>query len=636
MFGMPRTLALVFSLFALSASAVPLAPLEPRIGPAPYVNVSPAVATNGTSTLLVWRSSLPPHFENGQLHARLLGTHDGGISLGYGTSHVVAWNGSEYLVAYGHAASRSGPNVSPSVTLEIVRPDGTRGAGRSIFVGDFTSVRPSAIVWDGDEWIVAVNENVPRVFALDRNLDVVRDVSYPAGQRVRVAESGGRVWTLLTRDGRTEVFDDGARFSIAGEVRLAGPLAFVERNDALAVATFDPHAGFGALQVRFTGVNYFAAIAFGSGAKIAYHSEDMVRTAVLDARGEVVETADVAAQAGRFGSVALTPDAVFFENAAMPRQIVAYPPGEIVSVVDQAAQRTPVIVATGDHATVFWRQTTADGEETLTRKVDANGIPFGEITRVPIDSLAEADAVFDGTRIVVVWSSSGSIYAWDGGSVRLLGRGTSPAIATSPHGTFVVWTNHDHDDVWGTPFPQNVPGGFPILPSLSARQNVNDIIPLGDGFMVLWTDEALRSVILSPAGAVRSASVFATDPATWLVTAGGTLAAWRSTLFAYTPEGRPYQPFTPPWGDVWYPVAIHHLGGQRHHVLIDRHGALFGSVVTMQGAFITDIAPLTLLGVYERPAVARVGDRTIVVHGNRRLEVDAHGGGPFKRRAVRR
>jgi hypothetical protein len=633
--GMSRISFLALTLFALSASAVPIAPLEPRLQHTFYADTAPEAASDGASSLVVWTTLSGALPFTGSIYVRIPDRQSTAVSIGGGgLGAQAAWNGTYYLVGYGTPGSR-GRSDFPDLTFRIVHPDGVLGAQRQLSTSPFGEAIVDDLIWDGRHWRASFTEGTSSVVTLDRELNVVGRVVLPEARRVTFTEIDGQVWAVQTlRTGGAEAFaldEESTRYRIDVDAELSGRLAFLRNATNLQVALFDPRNGFSAPTARIDGATLLDAHPFAGGARIVYRIGARVFLAAVDRTGSITQTSLVA-EPGEGALAAVTDDEVFVSVAG---DIRAYPSSEVISLVDTAAQRNPIVVATGDHATAFWVQTTDDGEATFTRKIDANGIPFGEITELPFTITPDADAAFDGVRAILVWAASpDGVFAYDGQTVHFLGKGSQPSIATSAHGTFIVWTGAD-GMVRGTPFPQIVPDGITILPSLSSWQGTPHITPLGDGFMILWTAESLVSVVISPAGTVRTSSVFAHEPQAALAV-DGTLAAFPSTLFAFAPNGQPFERFDPHWGESWSPVAIHHLGNQRHHVTISRNGALYASVVTMEGAWITGITPLELLGVYPFASVTRIGNRTIVVHGQGRVEVDAHGGPIAKRRAARR
>jgi hypothetical protein len=661
--GMSRSLLLGSLLIALTASAaVPVAPLQPRIGPLPYDQVDPAAATNGTTTLVAWTSAFSAYPQAHTIYARLLGVHASAVDIGPGVHPVVAWNGSEYLIANGIAGSRFSHPPFPNVAVTIVRADGTVGPRR--LINTSTSTGATALAWNGTEWVVGiVSEGAGRVVLLDRDLNIVRAIELGEASNVGLTTIEGRVWVVHQRSDDSEVFrigDEATRFRVAGHARMAGTLAIIE--ETLFASVLDPRSGFSAprpiLATSEIPLNLVHLAPYGSGALLVVYSV-LGKTILLvpvDATGARIDFRPALTGYGILPGAAVAGSTLFIQavtDTQATLQIFAFPleplpsvpftptNDAIVSLGDFARQNDAIIASNGASAVAFWNQT-IDGtgnQAAFTRAVDANGIPYGPVTQLPFAIGRDTDVVLDGERFVLVWTTPYSeVYASTGGAPVLLGHGTGPAVARGTHGTFVVWRGLD-GVVTGTPLRDDgtphVPNGFPILPSLTVPQSDPDIIAVEQGFNVLWSAEEVTSVIVSPAGTPQASSGLA-DGVNGKVLMAGTLAAWPRMLAGFGGGGTsPEQRYAPPWGDDWAPVAIHAMDGGRHLVTIRRGDTLSTSVVTVADGHIVSVTPLRLLGDYDigENGVTVVGDRPLVIFSTGRVvEVATQ---PVKRRAAR-
>jgi hypothetical protein len=235
------------------------------------------------------------------------------------------------------------------------------------------------------------------------------------------------------------------------------------------------------------------------------------------------------------------------------------------------------------------------------------------------------------------------------GTPMMLGSGSDADVAAGPSGAFAVWLGLD-GSVMGTPLradgSPHVPGGFAILPTLAGMQSAPRIASIDGGFVILWSEDGgVKSVVVSPTGAVQSSSELSPSPASNLVVASGrtsVLAAWTtltgSTLFAFGGAAQPFELFDPHWGRDWTPVAIVPLSADRYLVTIRRHDFLYTSTVSMEGAFITGITPLRLLGPYPatESGVTAIDDQPIVLFAKDGLVFVASGPPATRQRAVHR
>ena len=623
---------LVLAFFAFSATAVPLAPLAPSVVQTPYDDIAPAVASDGTSTLVVWTYAFSPYFQAHSIYGRLMGRQESAFHIHNGYAPSVAWNGSEYLVGYGIGGSRFSSWPFWNAGATIVQQDGTLGVTRLLNFSPSGAV--TDVAWDGDEWLVAIRDVTARVVTLNRQLEVVRTADSGKAGTIDFVEIGGQWQTLLTQNGVSEL----AGFSIAGSVRLAGSLAFVSRDNDLGIATFDASSGFSPVRPLLGGATLLDAVPFGNGARIVYQIGSNVREAVVDARGQIVRTTTHVTNEPYPTDAAIGEDAVYV-STGLWRDIYAFPERELVSVVRGDYQYAPLIASTGDHATTFWRQSLSD--TTFMRRIDANGIPFGPVAQLPYEISADADVVFDGDRFILVWATlSGEVFLADGTSPPLLlGHGTAPAIANGRSGAFVVWRSAGNVVV-GTPYPAVVPDGFAILPT-GPPQGAPDIVAAEEGFLVLWPEFRGRTTLITRAGTALSSYEYDLGQATTMI-ATPQLAAFASSLFAYGPNGHLVQLVAPEWGAGWAPVAITDLGEGRHHVTITRDGMHYTSIVTVRdGGFLVDITPLERLGPAREIndiAIAAVQGRPVVLYtafGSRQIEVEVRGTA-LRRRAARR
>ena len=629
------------------AAGTLIAPVEPHYGETSSPDVNPDAATNGTTTLVAWTNESSPYIDTHDVYVRLLGAAQrGSIRVGRGFSPKVAWNGTEYLVAYGIAGSRFSSYPFPNVAVTMVHADGSLGPTR--FIHTSVSAGTSGIAWNGREWMAGVYDGSGRIVFLNRFLEVARPPIEIGNAPVHFVEIKGTWWGVKAAAEGSEVFeiDGGRRFTVAGKATMSGRLAVIANGTNLSTATFDPRTGFSAPKLQFPNARL---LDFDDG-RIAFQKDGIVRAVTLDAYGNV-SGSTVLYEEQYATSLSFIRDSILVSLRRVttpgtgkdiyqfPFRLEALDPSEgtLVSASDRIVQYFPRIASTGTHAVAFWNQTTADGRTvTLSRNIDANGLPFGAITQLPFVFWQDVDIAFDGEQFLFVWSD-GQIFASNGGAPSALGRGSRPAVASGPHGTFVVWESNG--TIMGTPFPAAVPGGFPILPSFSSGQGAPAITSVEDGFVVLWTAEHIVSTVISPAGTPRSSSKLSNAQADPILIEGR-LAAWRegatSTLFGYGDKGRPFDRFDPRWGK-WTPLAIHPLGGQRYHVAFQRPGGVFTAVITMNGAFITDITPpelLTNLSI-SHDGITVVREKAIAVFArNGRVEVTTKPE-PTRRRAVR-
>jgi hypothetical protein len=660
---MPRALLLSLALLAAvtASAAVPIAPLEPRIGPLGNAQSDPAAATNGTTTLVAWTNENSPYAETYNVYARLLGVHASAVDVGPGLLPQVAWNGETYLIANSIGASRFNRYPYANVAATVVRADGTIGTRRTIHTSLGAGV--TAVAWTGAEWAVGiVSEGAGRVLLLDRELHVVRTIELGAARSAGLTTIDGAVWVVHQRTDDTEVFaigDEETRFRVAGRARMVGRVAIVE--DLLRVSIFDPLTGFPEprpiLATSDVPLQLVHLAPFGSGAILVVYSivGKTMLLVTVDADGFRQEytaaltgytTLPAAAVAGSTLFVLAVSEAQSFQIFGFPlqpwpRTAFTRSNDAIVSIGDFSLQHDAIVASNGTNAVAFWNQTIGDAstEAAFTRAIDANGVPYGLVTQLPFSIGPDADAVLDVERFVLVWTSPyGDVYASAGGAPLLLGQGSHPAVAHGAHGTFAVWRDRT-GTVRGTPLRDDasphVPGGFPILPSLTALQGAPAIAAVPQGYNVVWSAEDVTSVILSPAGTPLTSSAMA-DATTGRPVMGGTLAAWPRMLAAFGGSGTfPFERSVPQWGDDWTPVAIDAMAGGRHLVTIARGGALYTSVVTVVDGQIVSETPLRLLldSVVDVNSVTVVDETPIVVfnHG-RRVLVATY---PVKRRAAR-
>ncbi|HYC89867.1 MAG TPA: hypothetical protein VEO54_11700 [Thermoanaerobaculia bacterium] len=626
---MSRFLLLGFVLLAsLGASAaIPIAPLEPRIAPNFSGAVDPAAATNGTTTLVAW--TVPHHYPAGQrVQARLLGVHDAAVYLDHAARPQVGWNGHEYLVAHSHGAA-------------VVHGNGALGARARL---QFWTV--NAVAWNGSAWVVGfVREDQGLVMLLDRELNAVRTIELGAARSVRLTTIDGNVWAVHQREADTEVFpvDDGEpRFRLGGHARMIGPMAILE--ETLRLSFLDPRSGFSEPRPFMASfeipLELVHAAPFGSGALFAIYSPvgKTLLLVTIDAQGHMQEYTAVLTGAATAPRVAVAGTTLFLGNGRQiyqfplqpwPREPFALTDAALVSLDNFAYRSEPSIVALDTHALVFWKELTENTytEGSFMRAVDADGVPFGPVTRLPFTYTYDRKAVAHGDRFLFTWRDNGTLYAWTGGGAPVeLGRGGSYDVAYGPHGAFAVWHNHDRG-ISGTPLHADgspvVPGGFVISSAVSEFGARIDVVP--QGFLVHGTREG---TFISPAGTPLLS--FPIGPEGGPL-AGGELLAWRNGTLLASAGGEHY---VPQWAGAWTPFAIHPMEGGRHLVILHGERTLATSIVTVAGdRVVSDTEPRLLLDqLVDGSSITVIGGKPLVVYGYGQIWVATY---PARRRAAR-
>lgn len=636
---MPRSLvlAVVFLASVSVSAAVPIAPLEPRIAPAPEGAIDPVAATNGSTTLVAW--TLPHrHPAGSRVFARLLGVHDAAVYIDHAQSPQVAWNGHEYLIAYSQGAV-------------IVHGNGALGERSKL---PFATV--NAVAWDGDEWVVGLVRNGNGfVILLDRRLNVVRTIELGAARSVRLTTIDGAVWGVQQRESDTEVFAVDAempRFRIGGHARMVGATAIVE--ETLHVAFLDSRAGFSEPRPFMAStevpLELVHAAPFGSGALFAIYSPlfDTLLLMEVSTGGFMQQFNSVLGDLPSAPQVAVAGTTLFVSNRwqlyrfplqPWPRQPFTLTNDAIVSLSNFAYRSDATIVSNGRYALVFWNELTENRftKASFMRAVDADGVPFGPVTQLPFSFTHDRDAAFLGDRFVLTWrEDDGTIYASAGGAPPVeIGAGGSHAVTRGPSGSFAVWHNHD-GGISGTPLRDDasphVPGGFVISPVASdygptiAVVSVSVSLRLAPLFLVLSSREG---TFLSYAGTPLLS--FTLGPEGRPV-AGGELLAWRNGSLRAASGG---EHSMAQWAGGWVPFAIHPIGGGGHLVILLRDRTLYTSIVTVDGDRIVGDTPPRLL--LDRPVDKRgvtvIGGKPLVAYEeNGQVWVATY---PSRRRAVR-
>lgn len=620
-------------LLALSVSAgTPISPVPPVYGGQSNPDVDPSAATNGTSTLVAWTNRNSVYAETWLACWRLVGVQSESSCLA-GLHPQVATDGADYLLVRTIASSRFAQYPYDNVAADVIRPDGTRGATRVL--NNSVHGSATAAAWDGREWIVAlVADGEARLVFLDRDLiDTRAPLALGPANSVILFEGDGEWWTVRVHDDQSEISLVGGSttYPVDGVVTIAGPIAFIANGSEIRTALFDPRNGFGEPHAAFTSSSLVATQPYGDGARAVVQSGTHVLGVVIDAAGNVTQTTPLYTTSGG-ATAALVNDTLYFSSPAAESDIYAAPalapvdlaPTTLISVVDEIVQTDPMIVSDGDSAVVLW--TEIDGRDhsmkTIARDVDGAGAPSGEHRTLPYRvATADADGVLRDGQLIVVWSDGIDVHAGIGDEDILLGKGSHPAIASSADDAFVVWLGAD-GLVRGTPLDARVPNGFAILASFTP-QSAPAITAVDGGFLVLWSTGELQSVVISPSGAVRSATPIGPAPLPLFVE--GRLAAWTGSLLAYAPAGQPFERFDPHWPWGWAPIAIAPLTADANVVFLRHNDSVYASTVTMDGAFITGITPLDYLGRFtnlNEDSVALLNGKPVVVARNgQRVEI---------------
>lgn len=641
------------------AAAVPIAPLEERIGDRAFDDLSPRSATTGQTTLIVWENAFHPEQTQHSVYGRILAAEGDRFSffIGGNVYPQVASNGSEYLVAYGLATSRFDPNPRARVRVQRILEDGALAEVATIHDSPGSTPYVGDLAWTGDSWMIAFSvSDVARIAFVGPGLEERRPtLVLGEGIGPNLVEIDGRWWAVYTSDGAmqaVEVLADGTAGSrhvaplSGGWISPAGTtgVALFETPTGILSARFDPDEGFSAPQPIATGGRIFDFDSFDD-TPIALvqpgheHPGTSLEALVLNAEGELAgrhpllendRIRDAALGQGSNGPILMvsTYSQEVVERSTgsgiwvwpfptLPAAPLEYADGEIVSIQQFAMQSSPLIGSNGETLVAFWNQTVDDlgNEATFSRLVDESGNPFGEVTRLPFVMGRGGSVVFDRDRFLLIWATGSqrieaAVVSADGrtGSVFELGEGLEPSIASGPDGAFAVWRgNRSLHEIIGTPLLANgsaaVPGGFPILPSFVENQHWPVIAPIDQGFLVLWRgDGGTRSVVISPAGAPRSSSEtgpLAEGRIALASRPGTALAAWRGETGqqVIVEFGENGQPVDlfDPHWGAWTPVTI--LPRPDGYLVVIRKGArVFTSQLSLTGSFITGRTPLEHFG----------------------------------------
>jgi len=688
-------LAFTLTVSATAASPVPVGPLPDLIRPAPAVDLADDATSNGESTLVVWTYVICPCRQGDSIDARLLDSaHDrNAFNLGSGSGARVATNGTDYLVAWSLAGSRFQTEPYDNVKAQLITSRGELSTSR--ILNRSVSGGARAVAWNGTHWLAGYQSNEKALVAvLDGSLDRTATLDLGAATLVDLVQAGGVWWAVTHSQGVTAAIeihasgDAGTRFVVgtadSSEAVITAngtnALLFFQNGPDIRVATFTPASGFSEPKVLLTSQQLIDAARWQSDVLLV-HSDPAtfsVRGSVVAMSGSIAETATLFESTPGSGiRLAEGNDGLLLlhSTSSTPSRpdlvdLFVYPvtslapldPGtrRLVSQGNIAYQATPVIESTGAAAVALWSQTVGEtgGRALFSRIIDGTGAPVGEPFQLPVvlDFASSLASTFNGERVLVVWSAGTEVrsvaISSDGRSATtpsVLGTGTSGDVAAGPNGTFAVWLGLD-GKVMGTPLRSDgapdVPGGFGILPTLAGFQASPRIATIDGGFVILWSEAGgVKSVTISPAGNVQSSTEPSPTLANGIVVAAGQtsmLAAWvdeqGSTLFAFSGDARPFERFDPHWGAQWSPLAIVPLTADRYLVAISRKDFVYTSIVSMEGAFITGITPLRILGPYPatEAGITTLDDQPVVLFTKERLVYVASGPPATRQRSANR
>lgn len=683
--NMPPTRLLVALLlvatFSLQAAEL-VAPAPVVPGPMMFNDYNAESITNGTTTLVAWDNSAP-FPGSGRLCIRLLDDPRPCAVIGGGVRPRLATNGRDYLVAFTFSRPRF---IVPydNAGIQLVSSDGT--AGPRVVVNRSATGGAGSVAWNGQHWLVGYTSDQNTYVAFfDDSLN--RAATIDAGPAISIdaiAGIGGTFWAFQYRTDRIDAVEIRANGTIGVRHSLdvasnamnvvatnRGALVFLRTATGTNVVTFDPSNGFSAPRTLRDRNVLQDAEPYDGGAAVLTLDLDTRATELtaVDPNGNATAAVMVrpTEPPGAQHLLGQSKDGLlYFESRASEEwwvelylsrlaglQISAVE--EQFSIGNVAWQQYARIAPNATGAVVFWQQTAVVGAVSgsrvtmFTRQLDALGHPIGPITELPSIPFV-SDVVFDGRQYIAVWPNGGRVFAAtisaDGRTAttpRLLGDGQDVAIAVRNDATFVVWRDSAFEvrgtnlDATGAPV---VPGGFPLLPAFGEAGTPPKIAAIAEGFVIVWTASGgPRVLVVSPSGTVRrgyepllrqfAVVAFASSRTSAL----GLTIRDESALFAFGSNGQPGELFEPQWGEQWRPISVTTIGDDRYLVAIVRDAFVYTSEVTMNGAFITDITPLRLLGRAE--SVTAVNGKPIGVR------IDSDGvwavttPEPERRRAVR-
>lgn len=412
-------LALISLLFATSALAeTPIA--APALRPATGSQDFPVLASSGADALAAWEDQRAPiqyDVYASRISADGAPAGDGGTPISptieQERSPAVVWNGDEYVVAQLMAPR---PLFDGGIRLTRVKPNDAsdnRFIPRDKIGGPAGFFDRLAMAWNGSEYLLVLNSH-----------GLLVDRSFHAIGSAFAIGSGGAKLASVASDGSgfLVVWEDGAA--------LVSPGGSVTPLEALSQSTTAP------------------AIVWNGERYLVIWSDPVVRARFVDRNGNPSSGIIDVFSAGRETAVAWN-GSEYLIAFATEQAVDAVRLDAAGKVLDAA----PFPIAAGDHPAaigvggrflVAW----AGQDSIRSEVVDASGAP--SLQRVVALSLGEqqfARGVFDGSNFGFVWNEDGAIRfsrvrpdggPLDGAGVQL-GTGQSPRIAFNGSEYLVTW-----------------------------------------------------------------------------------------------------------------------------------------------------------------------------------------------------
>ncbi len=421
-----------------------------EVSTAPGMQYAPAVATNGTSYLVVWADKRPGQ-EHQDIYGRLV-TREGQLhqeaclslaSLGTVSAHqdspAVASNGKEWLVVWADSRNGNQDIYGARVTGSGEVLD---AAGLAIGAGQGEQTTP-AVASNGKEWLVVWSEargdtlgiSGARVTGTGRVLEALALTSGAEARLRPAVASNGQDWLVVWTDGRNEAAGDiyGARVSGAGLVLDGAGLALARAERVQDFAS-----------VAASGSDYLVVWedARGGGQDV-YGTRVTAAGEVLDASGRVLsaaahaESAPAVASNGR-GWLVVWADA---SGDGDIRGARVSSTGEVLDATGLALsaatglQSAPRVASNGVGYLVVWRDARRGGAE-----VDVYGTQVAS-TGMVLDAAGvsiSSESVSEELPAIAASSSSTYLVVYrrpNEGNPRIRGRlvtsSSAPVVATA-------------------------------------------------------------------------------------------------------------------------------------------------------------------------------------------------------------